>query len=124
MNHIIYFEIQVNDLARARKFYTAAFGWEFALQEGLPIEYWQIKTESINGGMLERPAAIATEHGTNAFTCSMEVKSFDETAKKILEAGGIVAMDKFALPGKCWQGYFVDTEHNVFGVIELDPEAK
>ena len=25
-------------------------------------------------------------------------------------------MPKFAVPGRCWQGYFLDPDHNVFGI--------
>jgi len=31
---------------------------------------------------------------------------------------------KFAVPGRCWQGYFLDTEGNTFGVFEVDPDAR
>ncbi|HQA78002.1 MAG TPA: hypothetical protein PLL50_06565 [Propionicimonas sp.] len=49
---------------------------------------------------------------------------FDETSGKILAAGGTVAVPKAALPGMAWQGYFLDTEGNVFGVHQPDPEAR
>jgi hypothetical protein len=55
--------------------------------------------------------------------CSLEVENFDATAKIILGHGGIVALPKFAVPKTCWQGYFVDTEGNTFGIFEVDPKA-
>jgi predicted enzyme related to lactoylglutathione lyase len=120
-----YFEIQADDTARARAFYNKVFGWKFTEQKGLPTEYWRIQTASSMGGLLKRPAKTPPmECGTNAYTNSMEVKNFDETAKKILDAGGVVAMPKFAIPGLCYQGYFLDTENNVFGIFEPNPEAK
>lgn len=57
-------------------------------------------------------------------TRTMQVDNFDETARKIEAAGGIVAMPKFAIPGMAWQGYFLDTEGNAFGVDQPDPNAK
>ena len=33
-------------------------------------------------------------------------------------------MPKFAVPGKCWQGYFLDADHNTFGILEVDANAK
>jgi predicted enzyme related to lactoylglutathione lyase len=54
----------------------------------------------------------------------MEVENFDDIAKKILELGGREAMPKFAIPGKCWQGYFLDLDNNVFGIFEVDENAK
>jgi len=32
-------------------------------------------------------------------------------------------MAKFAVPGRCWQGYFLDTDNNVFGIFEVDGNA-
>jgi predicted enzyme related to lactoylglutathione lyase len=54
----------------------------------------------------------------------VQVDNFDEIAKKIEEAGGKVAMPKYALVGMAWQGYFLDTEGNTFGVHQTDPNAK
>lgn len=120
-----YFEIQADNPQRAVAFYKTAFGWSFEKVENLPVEYWRIQTEGIRGGLLKRPAAApAPRSGTNAYVCAMEVKNFDDTARAIESAGGIVAMPKFAVPYTCWQGYFVDTEGNTFGIFQPDPAAK
>jgi predicted enzyme related to lactoylglutathione lyase len=119
-----YFEIQADDVGRAEKFYSTIFGWKLQRDPSLPIEYSRIETGGAMGGILKRPAAAPPERsGTNAFTCSMEVENFDTVADKILKNGGIVAMPKFAIPGKCWQEYFLDTEKNVFGIFQVDPKA-
>lgn len=125
MNTIGYFEIQVDELERAVAFYGGIFGWKFSKQEGLPIEYWQIETsDDMRGGLLKRPVPLpAGGSGTNAFVCSIWVEDFDITADKILATGGKVAMAKFAVPGKCWQGYFLDTEGNTFGLFQADESA-
>lgn len=119
-----YFEIQADDTARAVRFYSEIFGWTFTEIKGLPIEYFQIQTATLPGGLLQRPAKRpANEQGTNSYVCSMEVSNFDETSAKVLSLGGIVALPKFAIPGKCWQGYFVDTEGNAFGIFQVDDKA-
>jgi predicted enzyme related to lactoylglutathione lyase len=124
MNNVMYFEIQADDTERAQEFYAAVFGWEFVKEEGLTVDYWRIETEGINGGLLRRSAEIPTPpSGTNAFVCSMEVEDFDITAEEILKQGGQVALEKFAVPGKCWQGYFLDTEGNTFGLFQVDENA-
>lgn len=124
MNTIGYFEIQSSDPKREKKFYEAVFGWQLTLNEKVPIEYYDIKTNSINGGLLARPVAVPPlASGTNAFTNSIEVADFDATSKLIIENGGIVAMAKFAIPGRCWQGYFMDADNNVFGIFEVDENA-
>ncbi len=120
-----YFEIQADEPRRAATFYAEVFGWTFAEAKGLPIEYWRIETKGIGGGLLKRPAeAPKPQSGTNAYVCSMEVADFDAAAKKILANGGIVALPKFAVPGKCWQGYFIDTEGNTFGIFEADETVR
>ncbi len=125
MNNLAYFEIQSDEPSKAVAFYRAAFDWKFTKDESLPIEYYRIETDSINGGILKRPVQTPPmQYGTNAFTCSMQVSNFDETAKKIMDQGGQVAMEKFAVPGKCWQGYFLDLDHNVFGIFQVDELAK
>ncbi|WP_202613586.1 VOC family protein [Ornithinimicrobium cerasi] len=51
------------------------------------------------------------------------VEDLDAVAAAVERAGGAVAMPKHALPGMAWQAYFLDTENNVFGVHQPDPEA-
>lgn len=120
----VYFEIQADDPQRAVEFYSQVFGWKFDRIEGLPVEYWRIETGGSRGGLLQRPAKTPlSQCGTNAFVCSLEVESFDATAAAIAGAGGIIALPKFAVPGTCWQGYFVDPEGNTFGIFEADANA-
>ncbi|RYD68653.1 MAG: VOC family protein [Verrucomicrobiaceae bacterium] len=125
MNTQIYFEIQANEPARAIHFYRELFGWEFQEVHGLPIPYWQIQTKVAPGGLLARPANTPPpECGTNAFVCSFEVEDFDAAAAKVVQMGGQIALPKFAVPGRCWQGYFIDTEGNTFGAYQPDASAK
>lgn len=125
MNTIGYFEIQSSDPARDIKFYEAVFGWKFIKEEFVPIEYYRIETNGINGGLLKRPAKRPPmESGTNAYVCSIQVDDFDKTSNMILQQSGIVAMAKFAIPGRCWQGYFLDPDHNTFGLFQVDENAK
>ncbi len=107
MNHgQMYFEIQGDDVKRARDSYSAIFGWEFMEQPGTPVECWRIDNGGVGGGLLLRPAPRPSmQSGTNAFVCWFQVESFDTTAEKVWGLDGIVAMPKFAIPGRCWQGY-------------------
>jgi len=125
MNTIGYFEIQSSSPKREIEFYKNIFNWTFIRANNVPIEYYRIETNSINGGLFARPAKTPpTEFGTNAFTCSIEVEDFEETAKKILDNGGKIAIPKFAIPTRCWQGYFIDLDNNTFGIFEVDEDAK
>src|SRR6185369_9245216 len=98
---------------RAMDFYRQLFGWEFFQEPNSPVGYWQIRTDNLRGGLLQRPAPVpAPPTGTNAFVCSLEVPNFDALAEMVLKLGGNIALPKFAIPGKCWQGYFLDPEGN------------
>ncbi len=132
MNRPIHFEIQAVDPERAAQFYTGVFGWDIQKWEGGMMEYWMIMTApkesteaGINGGLLRRPAETPPQQcGANAAVITMLVENYDECAEKITKAGGVVAMPKFALPGMAWQGYFLDTEGNTFGIHQADVNAK
>ena len=124
MNTIGYFEIQSSQPDREINFYKNVFGWKFIRENNVPIEYYRIETNSINGGLLQRPAKVPSpESGTNAFVCSVQVTNFDKTRQMILANGGQIALPKFAIPGRCWQGYFIDAHKNIFGIFEVDENA-
>lgn len=126
MNRISHFEIHADDVARAAKFYTDIFGWKIEKWESKDMEYWMVMTADkdskevgINGGLLKRPAPLGDKMcGSNAFVCTVVVENYDDIAKKIMAAGGKEAMAKFAIADMAWQGYFIDTEGNTFGVHE------
>lgn len=125
MNTVSFFEIQSSDPERELAFYKRIFGWTFTKEDFVPIEYYRIDTDTIFGGLLKRPASIPPSGaGTNAFTCSILVEDFNKTSELILQQGGTVALPKFAIPGRCWQGYFLDQDNNTFGIFQIDNNAR
>jgi predicted enzyme related to lactoylglutathione lyase len=130
MSRVVHFEIQADDLDRARAFYTDALGWSFEdYSEYTGSPYWGVVTgpeeePGINGGLLPRPApAPGPGQGTNGFVCTIAITDYDATEKAILAAGGQVVTPKAALPGMAWQGYYLDTEGNTFGIHQPDTNA-
>ena len=124
MHSNIFFEIHADDVQRAAKFYQSIFGWRFTRNLGAPIEYLDIETGRSRAGLLKRPVKTPSPgQGANAFICSVEVENFDVIAGRIVANGGQVALKKFSVPGRCWQGYFIDTEGNTFGIFEVDERA-
>ena len=131
MSRVVHFEIQADDLERARSFYTDVFGWSFEdYTEYTGSPYWGVVTgpeeePGINGGLLPRPdPRPGTGQGTNGFVCTIGIVDYDDTERRILAAGGEVAVPKTALPGMAWQGYYLDTEGNTFGIHQPDTEAR
>jgi predicted enzyme related to lactoylglutathione lyase len=124
MNDVGYFELQATDPDRVVAFYERVFGWRFVEQPQMAVRYFRIEDAGMPGGLVQRPVPVPEPPaGTNAFVCSMQVESFEQTAELILENGGIVALERFAVPGRCWQGYFIDCDGNVFGIFEVDESA-
>lgn len=130
MSRVVHFEIQADDPERAMAFYSGVFGWTFqdyGTFTGSP--YWGVITgpddePGINGGLLQRPtAAPGPEQGTNAFVCTVQVDDYDTVERRILAAGGRVALPKMALSGIAWQGYYLDSEGNTIGIHQPDPNA-
>ncbi len=132
MNRLVHFEIQADEPERAAQFYREIFGWSIEKYPGLGWDYWGVMTgekdskePGINGGLLKRPVPLSAQQcGSNAFVCTMVVEDYEATAEKILAAGGKVAMPKFALAKMAWQGYFLDTEGNTFGLHQPDENAE
>jgi len=130
-NRIVHFEIYAGNTGRAKKFYQEVFGWEFQLWMEEP-PYWGVMTApegseelGINGGLMTRQGEMPKDGApVNAYVCTVQVASYDEIHDKILKGGGVVAMPKHAIPGMAWQGYYKDTEGNIFGVHQPDENAQ
>lgn len=126
MGRIVHFEIHADNPARAVKFYTEVFGWEFHKWEG-PGEYWIINTgpdsePGIHGGLLQRKGDQKGDI-IMAFVCTAQVDSVDESVTKAVAAGGINVVPKMPIPGVGWLAYCKDTEGNIFGMMQADKKA-
>lgn len=130
-NRIVHFEIHAENPEQAATFYRNVFGWDIKKWEG-PMEYWVVMTAEqdskelgINGGLLKRKGPVPTDgQAVNAFVCTVQVDSIDETIQKIEIEGGTCALPKMALPGMAWQAYYKDLEGNIFGIHQTDPNAQ
>jgi predicted enzyme related to lactoylglutathione lyase len=122
MHRVIHFELGAQDPERAVKFYEEVFGWKISKWEG-PTPYWLVKTGEnselgINGGIMKYPDAAARTVNT------IGVPSVDEFVTKAVAHGAKVALPKMAIPGVGYQAYCTDTEGNLFGIHQTDPNAK
>lgn len=131
MNRIVHFEIPAADLQRAADFYRKVFGWKIEKWPNGEQEYWAVMTADressepgINGGMVLRKAEVAPATGANAFVCTVQVEDYDETEQRIFDAGGRAAEQKTIVAGVAWQGYYLDTEGNTFGLHQQFKESK
>ncbi len=119
---VVHFEIPVDDVARAQKFYKETFGWSvnafpemdytilgtaIADEQGRPNE-----PGAINGGMLKREEPVMHP------VVTVNVKSIDEAAKLIQKNGGKLIRAKMPVSDMGFAAYFKDTEGNVVGLWE------
>ena len=120
MGRPIHFEIYVKDMERAKKFYSDAFGWTFEdYSEYAGIPYFGVITgeenePGINGALMLQEESNNGNAGPRGYIITMGVEDYDATEKKILDSGGTVQLAKYALPEMAWQGYYSDTEGNIF----------
>jgi predicted enzyme related to lactoylglutathione lyase len=122
-----YFEVHADDIARAKTFYGEVFGWTFTKFDAADIEYWHIDTHELGamrGGLLKRPGVVQPMQAPNAYVVTLGVASVDDMVAKAVAAGAIVALPKWAIKGVGWQAYLIDTEKNIFGIHQGDPEAR
>jgi len=131
MGRIVHFEIHVDDMDRAKRFYGEVFGWTFEdWSDFAGMPYFGVVTggddqPGINGALMQRQGPHPEPNQpVNGYACTMGVEDYDTIEAKILDKGGVVALPKYALPGMAWQGYYKDTEGNIFGVHQPDENAK
>jgi predicted enzyme related to lactoylglutathione lyase len=53
----------------------------------------------------------------------LDVEDVDATIRAVQEAGGEVVVAKHAIPGYGWLFYFLDTEGNQLGAMQVDSSA-
>src|ERR1051326_7038213 len=82
---IVWFEIPVDNVERAKSFYGSLFGWKIERFPG-PMEYWHIDT----GGSAETPdgAILRRQHAQHGVTNYIGVPSVDQFAAKVQKLGG------------------------------------
>ncbi len=127
MARVVHFEIHAENTERAIQFYQKSFGWEFQKWEG-PMDYWLVMTgpkdqPGIDGGLVPRQVEIDGQ-AVIAYVCTIDVPDIDATVSTVEKNGGTIAIAKMAVPTVGWLVYFKDTEGNIFGAMQTDPEAK
>jgi uncharacterized protein len=121
MGRVIHFELPVDDPERAVEFYQKAFRWKIE-KWSESEDYWFVTTgeeaePGINGALTRRGTLKAT-------TNTVAVESIDDAAARIVAAGGQVLGPKNAIPFVGYHQYCVDSEGNVFGIMQADQSAR
>lgn len=121
MPTVQHFEIPVDDVDRAQKFYKDVFSWnmqKWSNPADPSQEYFMFETtdeggnKGIGGGLMKRQSPQQTV--TNYIT----VSSIDEYTSKVEQSGGKIIMPKTEIPDVGYILVFMDTENNMFGLYE------
>ncbi len=121
-SRIIHFEIQADDIGRAKDFYEKTFGWkvdQMMTKEQGGMDYWGLTTgpdgvPGINGGMYQRP----TENVLHTYDCTIQVEDIDEAIEMVKANGGTIRREKSEIPNVGWFAAGTDTEGNMFGIMQ------
>lgn len=124
-NRVVHFEIEAQNLERAKKFYTQAFGWEMQQMGEDMGNYVLITTGDekepggINGGMMK---SLGDKKDLNAYSCVVQVESIDDSMQKVKSSGGEVLGEKMEIPGVGTYVKCKDTEGNNFSLLQPPAE--
>jgi uncharacterized protein len=121
-NRVIHFELQADNVERAKDFYEKTFGWKIdqmmtEAKDGM--DYWGLTTgekdaPGINGGMYKRPA----ENMLHTYDCTIMVEDIDKAVEAVKKNGGVIRKEKSEIKGVGWFANGTDTEGNLFGLMQ------
>ncbi len=130
MDPIVHFELPVDNMERARAFYSSIFDWkltDWTMPDG--SIYVGVHTTPINEKTREplKPGAIngaivKRDDKTPAPVFAVHVSSIDERMDMILKSGGSVVSPKVSIMGMGFYAYAKDCEGNVIGLWEDAPK--
>ena len=123
---VVHFEIPFDDGNRARAFYSEAFGWD--VSEMPEMDYTMVSTGPtedagptepgfVNGGMAQRGDSFT------APTVVIDVEDIDATLREVEARGGQTLSAKSPVAQMGWSAYFRDSEGNVVGLWQTNPDG-
>lgn len=112
---LVHFELFTKDAARAKKFYSALFGWTIKDSSMPGVEYYLVEGMKPGGGLnpnQDKPGAVVY----------FDTQDIDASIKKVRDLGG-KSDEKLPIPGQGWFAGCTDTEGNAFSLYQSDPSV-
>jgi len=114
-NNIAHFDIEADDVERARRFYERVFGWRF--EAWGPPDFYLIQTGTpadpgIHGSLSKRHEPAAGR-GRIGYECTISVDDLAVIKAAILANGGKIVFDEYEIVDVGRMIRFADTEGNV-----------
>lgn len=122
MSRVIHFEVQADNIERAKDFYEKTFGWKITKmmdEKDGGMDYWGLETgpegtPGINGGMYKR----SEDKKIYTYDCTIMVDDLDKSVEAVKKNGGKITREKSEIPGVGWFASGMDTEGNMFGLMQ------
>jgi predicted enzyme related to lactoylglutathione lyase len=116
-NPVGWFEIYVQDMNRAKRFYSSVFGAKLEKLDSGDLEMWAFPMSEegygASGALVKMQGVPSGGNSTIVYftceDCAIEVK-------RVLAAGGKVMKDKFSIGQYGFIALVFDTEGNLFGL--------
>lgn len=107
------------DPDRARSFYARVFGWS------LPDDGrgWVITSADDPRLGIDDSGPAAAPPVAEPYVPTVHIADLDAFTTAALAAGGEVLVPRIPLPRAGWLAYLTDTEGNVIGIMQDDPDA-
>ncbi|NTV73477.1 MAG: VOC family protein [Holophaga sp.] len=119
-NPVGWFEIYVQDMARAKAFYQAVFQTELARLSADELEMWAFPGDETSYGT---PGALVRMDGCpsggNSTLVYFSCKDCAVEAGRVAKAGGKVVREKWAIGEYGFVALALDTEGNMFGLHSM-----
>jgi uncharacterized protein len=123
MNKVVHFEVPAEDLERAKKFYSAVFGWKLDQLGPEMGNYVMVRTTevdektrmpsepgAINGGMMVRMRPVKSP------VITIAVEDIDAAIAQVKANGGRLAKKKQKVGDMGFSAYVKDSEGNIIGL--------
>ena len=119
-NPVRWFEIYVQDMARARAFYEAVLGVQLSRLEGPDMEMWsfpeQMEQYGATGALVRMPGFPS---GGNSVLVYFASEDCATEAARVTQAGGTLQKEKFSIGQYGFIALAIDTEGNMFGLHSM-----
>lgn len=119
-NPVRWFEIYVQDMARARAFYEGVLGVQLARLDGPELEMWAFPAHmdqfGCSGALVKMPGFPSGGNSVLVYFASADCAL---EAARVVPAGGSLQKEKFSIGQYGFIALAIDTEGNVFGLHSM-----
>lgn len=119
-NPVGWFEIYVQDINRAKKFYESVLQLKLEKLETQEVEMWSFPMDSDRAGAAGALVKMAgVPSGGNSTLVYFKCEDCAVEAERVLEAGGRTHKDKMSIGPYGYIALVLDTEGNMFGLHSM-----